>query len=157
MSVRPQRAPTTALEEIVDTTTAANYLGVARYSLQRYIGAGLLPASRLGQLWYVKRHDLVAFELPPGAHCVGRRGPSTTLARERALALIAEHPGITVTQLAELTAEPRRTALLRLQHLDRAGLITRTPQANPCEQWRCELTPAGVEAYSQIRSEARCA
>lgn len=141
------------LDELVDTPTAGSYLGVTRKTVARYIRSGILPGFRSGQRWYVRRSDLVAFELPPGGQRAGYPDRATTRARERAVAVIAEHAGITVVELGEITGEPRRTALDRLQYLDRLGLITRIFDPEYSRQQRCYLTPAGAEAYDQLSHE----
>ena len=73
--------------------------------------------------------------------------PSDSVAY-RALGFIAERPGLTVVDLAEAAAVPRRTALDWLQKADRLGLIERRRAPHPRALARCYLTPKGEEALS---------
>lgn len=135
-------------EELLDTSEVAQRLGMNRTAVTTLIKERRLPAVRLGQRWIIRRCDVEAWERAnPGD---GRRGAhrvACNRAQITALALIIEHPGITVADVAERTGEIRRTALGRLQFLEHEGLIRREPGASQLHCYRCYPTEAGLERY----------
>ncbi len=147
------------LNELVTTTAAGLYLGLARQVVNGLILTGGLPAQRHDQRWLIRRDDLEAFAAThqPGNRA-GAQAPAASAALDRALATIAEDPGITVAGLALATGEPRRTALGRAQALEQRGLITRTRGGRrPSDPDQCRLTAAGCDAYHRQTSESRSA
>jgi len=140
------KLPFAAGEELLDTTEAAACLGRSPATVKLLIHEGRLPAVRVGQRWLIGQADLDAFRATRRSTSGGYRYLATEQAEDRALRVIAERPGITVVQLAEITGEARRTALSRLQYLDRQGWIVRT-SGGPNEPHHCQLTERGRERY----------
>lgn len=135
-------------DHVMDTTAAAAILGLSRATVTEFLNTGRLPGTRWGQRWLIRRTDVerlartrpVAPTPATGLQLVARR-------RELdALVQIAQQPGMTVKDLMELSGEPRRSALARLQVLDREGLIRREAH-RPTEPHQCYLTDAGWAVY----------
>lgn len=112
-----------SLAEMVDTSEAARLLGVTRGYVNYLVLRGALPASRIGQHWFIRRDDL---PLRPTV-----RARRLSPAFFSSLAWLAEHDGSTVRELADATGRPRRTALLHLQALEAEGLLRR--EATPTD------------------------
>lgn len=147
--------PTDMAEELLDSNGAADYLGIDRKAVVDLINSDRLPAFRLGQRWIIRRADVEAWaRANPGDGRRGAKASKTTRAHLRTLAEIAEHPGMTVVDLAARTGEQRRTALGRLQHLERHGLITRTA-GHQSDPYRCYLTEVGWDRHHAELSTAR--
>jgi len=143
-----------APDELLTTAEVGDYLGVGRTTVGRLLQDGQLPAARVGQRWLIRRSDLEAFAPPKHHGLSGVTKAATADAQDRALRVIADHPGISVTGLAQITGEPRRTALGRLQYLDHQGWIVRT-SPGPSDPQRCHLTETGWERYrSQLLATA---
>ncbi|MAD39009.1 MAG: MarR family transcriptional regulator [Tistrella sp.] len=70
-----------------------------------------------------------------------------TLARARALMLLARHPGISQTELAGLLEIENPTVVRLLDGLEKQGLIRRTPAETDRRVKRIDLT---VEAEDQV-------
>lgn len=149
-------AQATNTNHALTTSEVADYLGVTRHAVHQFIRDGRLPAWRANQSWFIWRSDLEAFDhvLPPNSRA-GCPNKAVERAEAQALRVIAEHPGITVVGLSEITGEVRGTALTRLQRLERHGLIVRTPGAVRTPH-QCHLTDAGWRQYnSELLSTAR--
>ena len=77
-----------------------------------------------------------------------------TLARARALMLLARHPGISQTELAGLLESETPTVVRLLDGLEKQGLISRTPAADDRRVKRIDLTEAAEDQVDEIEDLA---
>ncbi|WP_372023897.1 MarR family winged helix-turn-helix transcriptional regulator [Tistrella mobilis] len=77
-----------------------------------------------------------------------------TLARARALMLLARHPGISQTELAGLLEIENPTVVRLLDGLEKQGLISRTPAADDRRVKRIDLTEAAEDQVDEIEDLA---
>lgn len=77
-----------------------------------------------------------------------------TLARARALMLLARHPGISQTELAGLLEIENPTVVRLLDGLEKQGLIRRTPAADDRRVKRIDLTEAAEDQVDEIEDLA---
>ena len=77
-----------------------------------------------------------------------------TLARARALMLLARHPGISQTELAGLLEIENPTVVRLLDGLEKQGLISRTPAADDRRGKRIDLTEAAEDQVDEIEDLA---
>lgn len=134
-------------DEYLDLHAAAKRLGFARATVNVFVLQGRLPAQRWGRQWFVRRDDLEAFAdtyYPSGA--ARDLGSAYT-----AFVGVAEQPGVTAEELADLLDRPKRTVLEWLQALDRRGLVERRRRNESSDPARCFLTEVGKELYGEER------
>ncbi|WP_449220597.1 MarR family winged helix-turn-helix transcriptional regulator [Tistrella mobilis] len=77
-----------------------------------------------------------------------------TLARARALMLLARHPGISQTELAGLLEIENPTVVRLLDGLEKQGLIRRTPAETDRRVKRIDLTEAAEDQVDEIEDLA---
>jgi excisionase family DNA binding protein len=141
----------TSPQDLLDAPAVARRLGLSRVTVNASILAGELPATRLGQRWFVTEEALLAWA--PHAPTPGPRAPlpSTARSMNAILGILADCEDATVAELAAQLGASRRTVLGHVQALDRRGLIERRHRSNdPKDPHRCRLTDAGREALGQL-------
>jgi len=131
-------------QSFVDLSAAARRLGVTRKGANVLVLEGQLPARKWGQRWMVDKADLERFA---ANYRPVRRGARPALRPEHlraVLDLIADHPGISALEVAEVLGRARRTVLGWMQYLDREGLVERRREDwDPKDPAHCYLTEAG--------------
>lgn len=132
----------TAVDDLVDLAAAGRRLGVDRRLVNVLVLEGRLPAHRLGQRWYVTSATLEEFARHYTRPTRGREGLQPETARSVVEAL-ADRPGATVGELAQVVGRPKRTVLGWVQMLDEEGLVERRRGRGPRDPDRCYLTDDG--------------
>ncbi|MGH9069380.1 MAG: excisionase family DNA-binding protein [Acidimicrobiales bacterium] len=122
--------------DLLTTSEVARTLGVQRSYLNQLIHTGVIPATRIGQLWFIHRQDVPASLRIHSYPRVGRYYDET-------LRWLAGHEGETVRETADGLGISRRAALQRLQNLEAADLIYRVPGKSPRHPHHTYLTPEG--------------
>jgi excisionase family DNA binding protein len=132
----------TAVDDLVDLATAGRRLGVDRRLVNVLVLEGRLPAHRLGQRWYVTAEALEEFARHYTRPSRGRERLQPEMARP-VVEAVADHPGATVGELAELVGRPKRTVLGWVQMLDEEGLVERRRGRGSRDPDHCFLTEDG--------------